>query len=69
VAVRQQLKVYKDEPLIDPDTGDILGTVAKPVGVVEVVEVSNNRLSRVRVIEGFGEIKKGDKVKKLTIDD
>ncbi|MCZ6681326.1 MAG: hypothetical protein O7E52_29265 [Candidatus Poribacteria bacterium] len=63
IAVSQRLRVYTDEPLIDPDTGDVLGVVAKPVGVVEVVEISSDRLSKVRVVEGFGTIKKGDRVR------
>ena len=63
VAVDQQLKVYTIESLIDPDTGDVLGVIPKPVGVVKVVEVQSDRLSRVQIIEGFGEIKKGDRVK------
>ena len=63
VAVDQQLRVYTIESLIDPDTGDVLGVIPKPVGVVKVVEVQSDRLSRVEIIEGFGEIKKGDRVK------
>ena len=63
VAIHQQLKVYTTESLIDPDTGDVLGIVPKPVGVVKVVEVQSDRLSRVEIVEGFGEIKKGDRVK------
>lgn len=63
VAVDQQLRVYTIESLVDPDTGDVLGVVPKSVGVVKVVEVQTDRLSRVQIIEGFGEIKKGDRVK------
>lgn len=63
VAVDQQLRVYTIESLVDPDTGDVLGVVPKSVGVVKVVEVQTDRLSRVKIIEGFGEIKKGDRVK------
>ena len=63
VVVDQQLRVYTTESLIDPDTGDVLGVIPKPVGVVKVVEVQSDRLSRVQIIEGFGEIKKGDRVK------
>jgi hypothetical protein len=63
ILVRQQLTVYTaGEPLIDPDTQEILGNVPKIIGKVEVVEVKTDRLSRVRVIEGLGVIKKGDKV-------
>jgi hypothetical protein len=64
VAIRQQLTVYtKGEPLIDPNTGEVLGYVPKMVGRVEVVEVQTDRLSRVRIIEGFGVVKKGNQVK------
>ena len=63
VAVDQQLKVYTAESLIDPDTGDVLGVIPKLVGVIKVVEVQSHRLSRAEIIEGFGEIKKGDRVK------
>ncbi len=63
IAIHQQLKVYTIESLIDPDTGDVLGIVPKSVGVVKVVEVQSDRLSRVEIVEGFGEIKKGDRVK------
>ena len=58
-----QLRVYTTESLIDPDTGDVLGIIPKPVGMVKVVEVQSDRLSRVQIIEGFGNIKKGDRVK------
>ena len=63
VAPNQELKVYTAESLIDPDTGDVLGVIPKLVGIIKVVEVQSDRLSRVQIIEGFGEIKKGDRVK------
>ena len=63
VAIHQQLKVYTTESLVDPDTGDVLGVIPKPVGVIKVVEVQSDRLSRVEIVEGFGTIKKGDRVK------
>lgn len=63
VTLDQQLRVYTIESLVDPDTGDVLGVVPKPVGIVKVVEVQTDRLSRVQIIEGFGKIKKGDRVK------
>ena len=66
VLVRQQLAVYtKGEPLIDPGTEEVLGNVPKMIGKVEVVEVQTDRLSRVKVIEGLGAIKKGDKVAEM----
>ena len=63
VTLNLQLRVYTIESLVDPDTGDVLGVIPKPVGVVKVVEVQTDRLSRVQIIEGFGEIKKGNRVK------
>jgi len=64
VKVQQQLTVYtKGEPLTDPDTGDVLDYIPIKVGKIEVVEVRNDRVSRVNIIEGFGEIKRGDKVR------
>jgi len=63
IKVDQQLKVYTAESLIDPDTGEVLGVIPKTVGVIKVVEVQTDRLSRVEIIEGFGTIKKGDRVK------
>ena len=62
-APNQELNVYTVESLIDPDTGDVLGVIPKLVGVIRVIEVQSDRLSRVQIIEGFGEIKKGDRVK------
>ena len=66
VAVDQQLKVYTVESLVDPDTGDVLGVVPKTVGAIKVVEVQSDRLSRAQIIKGFGEIKKGDRVRQET---
>ena len=63
VVPNQELKVYTAESLIDPDTGEVLGVIPKTVGVIKVVEVQTDRLSRVEIIEGFGTIKKGDRVK------
>ena len=63
VTLNQQLRVYTAESLIDPDTGDVLGVIPKQVGVIKVVEVQSDRLSRAQIIEGFGKIKKGDRVR------
>ena len=63
VVPNQELKVYTAESLIDPDTGEVLGVIPKLVGAIKVVEVQTDRLSRVEIIEGFGTIKKGDRVK------
>ena len=66
VTPNQELTVYTAESLIDPDTGEVLGVIPKTVGVIKVVEVQTDRLSRVEIIEGFGTIKKGDRVKQET---
>ncbi len=66
IAIHQHLKVYTIESLVDPDTGDVLGVIPKQVGVIKVVEVQSDRLSRAEIIEGFGKIKKGDRVKQDT---
>ena len=67
VQVQQRLVVYaKGEPLTDPDTGDVIDYIPVPVGKVEVAEVRNDRVSRVNIIEGFGEVKIGDKVREST---
>ena len=66
VTPNQELKVYTAESLIDPDTGEVLGVIPKTVGIIKVVEVQTDRLSRVEIIEGFGTIKKGDRVKQET---
>lgn len=64
IQVRQRLVVYtKGEPLKDPDTGEVLDFILKKVGKVEVEDVQSDRVSRVNIIEGFGEVKKGDKVR------
>ena len=64
LAIGHRLTVYREtEPIKDPDTGQILGYVHKPIGKAEVIEVRNDKMSRVQIIEGFGEVKKGDGVK------
>ena len=67
VKVQQRLIVYaKGEPLTDPDTGDVIDYLPVKVGKVEVAEVRNDRVSRVNIIEGFGDVKKGHKVREST---
>ena len=64
LAIGHRLTVYREtEPIKDPDTGQILGYIHKPVGKAEVIEVRNDKMARVHIIEGFGEIKMGDGVK------
>ena len=68
VQVQQQLIVYaKGEPLTDPDTGDVIDYLPVKVGKIEVAEVRNDRVSRVNIIEGFGEVKIGHRVRGSTV--
>jgi len=52
--------------LKDPDTGELLDFIPVKVGKVEVSDVQSDRVSRVNIIEGFGEVKKGDKVREIS---
>lgn len=64
LAIGHRLTVYREtEPIKDPDTGQILGYIHKPVGKAEVIEVRNDKMARIHIIEGFGEVKMGDGVK------
>ena len=69
VAVQQKLEVITAEPLVDPDTSEVLGYLSKKIGMIEVTEIQTDRLSKVRIIEGFGKIKKGDEVKTTKVED
>ncbi len=69
VAVQQKLEVITAEPLVDPDTSEVLGYLSKKIGMIEVTEIQTDRLSKVRIIEGFGRIKKGDEVKTTKVED
>ena len=67
VQVQQRFVVYaRGEPLTDPDTGDVIDYLLVKVGKVEVAEVRNDRVSRVNIIEGFGEVEKGHRVREST---
>ncbi len=64
IVIGQQLTVFRrGEPLTDPDTGEILDYISEKIGKAEVVEVRSDRLSKVRITEGFGKIERGDGVK------
>ena len=69
VAVQQKLAVSTAEPLVDPDTNEVLGYLSKKIGMIEVTEIQTDRLSKVRIIEGFGKIRKGDEVKAAAVED
>lgn len=67
VQVQQRFAVYtKGEALKDPATGELLDFIPVKVGKVEVSDVQSDRVSRVNIIEGFGEVKKGDKVREIS---
>ena len=57
----QKFNVFK--PLVDPDSGDLLGYVSVPIGQVEVIDVQTDRLSQVRILEGFGKLEKNQMVR------
>lgn len=64
IKVQQRLGVYaKGEPLKDPNTGELLDFIPVKVGIVEVAEVQSDRVSRVNIIEGIGEVEKGHRVR------
>ena len=69
VAVQQKLEVITAEPLVDPDTNEVLGYLSKKIGMIEVTEIQTDRLSKVRIIEGFGKIKKGDEDTPTKVED
>ena len=54
---------------MDPDTNEILGYLSRKIGIIEVTEIQTDRLSKVRIIEGFGKIKKGDEVKVIKVEE
>ena len=63
IATGHKLAVYHAVSIKDPDTGEVLGITQKKIGLIEITEVISDRLSRVKILKGFGEIKKGDLVK------
>ena len=69
IAVQQKLEVNAAEPLVDPDTYEILGYLSRKIGIIEVTEIQTDRLSKVRIIEGFGKIKIGDEVKVIKVEE
>ncbi len=49
----------KGEELIDPDTGEILGSEEENVGTIKIYEVQE-KYSKARAVSGAGKIKRGD---------
>ena len=62
LAIGDAFRVLREgDAITDPDTGERLGATETPVGAVEVVEVTRDRLSRARLTEGVAE--EGDVVR------
>jgi hypothetical protein len=60
-------RVLREGAIItDPDTGERLGATETPVGVVEIVEVVRDKLSRTRLVDG--EADAGDVVRPIRDD-
>jgi len=57
----------QDEGLIDPDTGESLGSMEEEVGVVEVTSIQK-KFSKAKIINGEGSIKKGALVRLREIE-
>lgn len=57
-----KLAVYKSVEISDPDTGEVLGDTYKKIGLIEVTNVISDRLSKAKILKGFGEIEKGNLV-------
>ncbi len=55
----QLLVIFATTPVFDPDTGEILGSVNQRVGKAEIVEVKTDRFSRIKILEGMDDIRKG----------
>jgi len=60
IAPGHKLAVYRPIDIKDPDTDEVLGATNKKIGLLMVIEVISDRLSRVKIIKGFGEVQKGD---------
>jgi curli biogenesis system outer membrane secretion channel CsgG len=59
-SVGETFTVYrKGEELVDPDTGEILGSEEESVGTVKIFEVKE-KYSKARAVSGTGKIKRGD---------
>lgn len=53
-----KFQVGTSEDVVDPDTGDVLDSTIKKIGVIEVTEVKE-KLTYCKPIEGAGKIEKG----------
>jgi len=64
VTVGVRFEVLSTIPLIDPDTGEVLGKTTERIGVIEITEVESGRLSKAKAVKGNG-FKKGDVIRNL----
>jgi len=55
------------EPLIDPDSGDVLGYLQQSIGQIEIVDVQTDRLSQGRAINGFERMEKDQMVRLVQV--
>lgn len=70
LAIEQKFYVYtKGDPIRDIDTGEILDYIPKKIATVAVVEIRNDRLSVVKIVEKKEEIKKGDLLKSIAVNE
>ena len=56
------------EPLIDPDSGDVLGYLKQEIGQIEIIDVQTDRLSQGRAINGFERMEKDQIVRLIQKD-
>ncbi len=64
VTVGMRFEVLSTIPLIDPDTGEVLGKTTERIGVIEITKVESGRLSKAKAMKGNG-FKKGDVIRNL----
>lgn len=67
VTVGMRFEVLSTIPLVDPDTGEVLGKTTEKIGVMEITKVESGRLSKAKAVRGSG-FKKGDVIRSLEGD-
>jgi hypothetical protein len=64
IEIGNQLTVYTPgEEITDPETGSLLGYEDDKVGLIEIIDIMSPSLSKAKILEGAGNIKRGDAVK------
>jgi hypothetical protein len=64
IKVGDKLIVYtQGKEITDPETGALLGYEDNKVGLIEIIDVMSPTLSKAKILEGAGNIKRGDAVK------